>query len=162
MMDNKKIYIIAGFLIFALSKIKGSSSGFKGVNDRVYDWESEAGRASRVTSVPANVILAVVSQESQGDPEATGSIGEIGLMQLTKNAVLDVGYSRIPRDPAENIMAGAKYLSLLINENSNLFDALRAYNYGRTRVRNGSSGGYDYAQSVLYKLNIIDGKRGIR
>lgn len=162
-MKNETFILYGAGAVLVLFLFNRNTPASGAVNSRVYNWTAEAERASQITKIPANVILAVISQESQGDPDAIGfSVGEIGLMQLTKDAVIDVGYDRIPRDPAENILAGAKYLSLLINENDNLFDALRAYNFGRTRVRNGSAGGAGYANEVLEKLKTIDGKRGSR
>jgi soluble lytic murein transglycosylase len=88
-------------------------------------------------------LLAVIENESSFDPEAVGTSGEIGLMQILpetgrwiaqKSAIAWKG-KRTLRDPVANIQIGAAYLALLrerFDSHSQLYIA--AYNMGQGNV----------------------------
>lgn len=89
-------------------------------------------------------ILAVISGESSFDPYRTGTVGEIGLMQLrpstakwiAKKFKIKFRGARTLKNPAVNIEIATAYLSYLrskFKEESQLY--LAAYNMGPTNVR---------------------------
>ncbi len=65
-------------------------------------------------SVPAELAQAVVRVESNFNPNARGSAGEIGLMQIKPATARMMGYSGTSKglfDPETNIRFGMKYLA---------------------------------------------------
>lgn len=108
-------------------------------------------QAAQKYNVPANLIKAVIFQESGGRPELASHAGAGGLMQLMPATAKALGvgpiYPTIPTgkrfpshrldprdgrlDPRKNIMAGAKALSgLLKMYNGDLTKTLASYNWG--------------------------------
>lgn len=81
------------------------------------------------------LIHAVVSVESDYDPNAVSSRGAMGLMQLTAQTVDHIGV-RDPFDPGENIEGGIYYLKALLSRyKKKLRLALAAYNAGPEKVK---------------------------
>jgi soluble lytic murein transglycosylase-like protein len=65
-------------------------------------------------NVPAELAQAVVRVESNFNPNARGSAGEIGLMQIKPATARMMGYSGTSKglfDPETNIRFGMKYLA---------------------------------------------------
>jgi soluble lytic murein transglycosylase len=102
--------------------------------------------AARLHHVDPALVKAVVWRESRFNPNARGSKGEIGLMQIMKGTAEDWAKAeRAPFflhaqlfDPAKNTQAGAWYLSKLLRrytqtDNPVLY-ALADYNAGRSNV----------------------------
>ena len=86
------------------------------------------------------LITAQMYQESQFDPQATSWVGARGLMQIMPDTGRDLGFTNL-YDPEENIHAGVKYMSQLVNRfDSNIpieermRFALAAYNVGYGHV----------------------------
>ena len=86
------------------------------------------------------LITAQMYQESKFDPQATSWVGARGLMQIMPVTGHELGFTEL-HDPEENIHAGVKYLSQLVNrfdpnipieERTRL--ALAAYNVGYGHV----------------------------
>ena len=86
------------------------------------------------------LITAQMYQESKFDPQATSWVGARGLMQIMPVTGHELGFTNLD-DPEENIHAGVKYLSQLVNrfdsnipieERTRL--ALAAYNVGYGHV----------------------------
>ena len=120
--------------------------------EAVEQWINEATRAANLTGVPRDLILAVIWQESSGSPQAEGSAGEQGLMQVTAVAAEDVGET-LPStadSPQRQITVGAKYLARCFDYvGGDTFKALRCYNEGPPPLRRQSS--IQYATQVLNK-----------
>jgi soluble lytic murein transglycosylase-like protein len=85
--------------------------------------------------IDAALIRAVMQTESNFDPRAVSPVGAMGLMQIMPALAKDLGVSN-PFDPRQNVMAGAKYLSRLLEAHrGNIALTLASYNAGPTNVR---------------------------
>lgn len=90
--------------------------------------------ASARHRVPEALIRAVISVESQFNPDAVSRKGAKGLMQLMPQTAALVGV-RDPHDPRENIEGGASHLRAMLDRFDNdLPLALAAYNAGEQPV----------------------------
>jgi soluble lytic murein transglycosylase-like protein len=79
--------------------------------------------------LPRELVRSVMAAESGFQPWAVSPKGAIGLMQLMPDTAQALGAD--PRDPAQNVDAGARYLrDLLEKYNYGLRHALAAYNAG--------------------------------
>jgi len=90
---------------------------------------------ARKNDLPPELVAAVVNAESKFRPAARSQRGAVGLMQLVPRTGRWMGANNL-NDPAQNIMAGAKYLKYL----SDRFDGdqrkvIAAYNAGEGNVR---------------------------
>lgn len=90
--------------------------------------------ASETYSVPENLLTAMAKQESNFRADATSASGAMGIMQLMPATAEALGCEN-PYDARENIMAGAKYISQLLERyDGNTSLALAAYNAGSGNV----------------------------
>jgi soluble lytic murein transglycosylase len=114
------------------------------VADRVLGWAALAEREGSRFGVERELVLAVISAESAGDPAARSRVGALGLMQLMPGTARDVaGILREPVvsdeelfDPATNVKLGTAYLREQMDAfGGDLRLALAAYNAGPRRVR---------------------------
>ena len=79
--------------------------------------------------LPRRLVRSVISTESGFEARAVSPKGAIGLMQLMPATAEALGAD--PRDPAQNVDAGARYLrDLLEKYDGGLWHALAAYNAG--------------------------------
>ncbi len=86
--------------------------------------------ASRVYKIDPRLVLAVIYQESGGNPNAVGPKGEIGLMQLMPGTARDMIVDD-PFNPRQNIFGGTRYLRYLLDAfDGDLDKAITAYNIG--------------------------------
>lgn len=95
------------------------------------------------TSVPENLILAVMREESHFNPEIESVAGALGLMQLMPKTAHYIGKTiglKIKTEeltqPDLNMRLGSAYLRRLLKRyDGNVFYTLAAYNGGPTNVR---------------------------
>lgn len=89
--------------------------------------------------VPVELATAVVSIESNFNPNARGSAGEIGLMQIKPATARMMGYSGSPKglfDPETNIKFGMKYLATAHQlGGGKTCDTILKYNAGHAATR---------------------------
>jgi soluble lytic murein transglycosylase-like protein len=92
------------------------------------------GAAARAHQISAKVVREVARQESGFQPCARSPHGAQGLMQLMPATQSTLGVTD-PYDPAQSLMAGARFLKFLLERyDGNLALALSAYNAGPARV----------------------------
>jgi Rod binding domain-containing protein len=116
--------------------------------------------ASQVFGVSADLIRAVIIQESGGDPKAVSHKGAKGLMQLTDPTARELGVTD-PFDPVQNIFGGTRFLAKLLKTfKGNLKLALASYNAGPAAVEKyGGVPPYretqDYVDGVIGRLEAL-------
>ncbi len=108
--------------------------------------------AARRYGMDAALIKAVVWRESRFNPQAKGTKGEVGLMQLRAEAAQEwanaeglAGFNHLQMfNPVRNVMAGAWYLRKQLRRYAKTDDpvpyALAAYNAGPSNVAKWSRG----------------------
>jgi soluble lytic murein transglycosylase-like protein len=113
--------------------------------------------SSKQEGVKADLIRAVIGEESGKRPCAVSSKGAQGLMQLMPATSEQFGVHD-PFDPKQNVEAGTKFLKQLLDKyKDDLSLALSAYNAGSGRVdRDGGVPGIpettNYVTDILSKL----------
>ncbi len=120
----------------------------------VTKWCGEITKYAKQYRLPADLIAAMVWQESGGNPLAYSGSGAVGLMQIMPSDGIAASFmcsggacfaSRPTtaqlKDPEFNIKYGARMLSGLVKKHGNLREALKAYGP--------MDSGYYYADKVL-------------
>ncbi|HET8904013.1 MAG TPA: lytic transglycosylase domain-containing protein [Saccharospirillum sp.] len=95
--------------------------------------EQHINTAASQYQLDADLIRAVIRQESNFQVNARSHKGAMGLMQLMPATAAQYQVSNIT-DPRENIHAGTAHLKYLLQRYRNLDLALAAYNAGETAV----------------------------
>jgi Rod binding domain-containing protein len=113
-----------------------------------------ADAAGRAGLDPA-LILSVVMEESGGDPGALSPKGALGLMQIMPGTARELGLAD-PRDPAQNLEGGARYLAGMLDRFAGRLDvALAAYNAGPGTVDRHGGRIPDYAETKRYVNKVL-------
>ncbi|GAP22527.1 soluble lytic murein transglycosylase [Leptolinea tardivitalis] len=132
-----------------LSELSGSSTSKKAGS-----FESIIQKASAKYGVDADLVKAVIQNESAYDPEAVSSAGAMGLMQLMPATAASLGVEN-PLDPEENIEGGVKLLRELLNQfGGNLTNTVAAYNAGAGAVQQ-YGGVPPYQETQLYVNRVL-------
>ena len=101
------------------------------------------------------LLHAVISVESGYNPAAVSKRGATGLMQIMPETAKRYGVSNL-LDPAQNIEAGARYLTDLMRLFNNDMDlALAAYNAGENAVIRSGNRIPPYAETVAYVPKVV-------
>lgn len=104
------------------------------VADTLNSFQQGFNRAAQETGLDPALLLAVVMEESGGQPNAVSHKGAQGLMQLMPETAQEVGVVD-SHDPEQNLLGGARYLAKMINRYDGRLDvALAAYNAGPGNV----------------------------
>jgi len=134
---NKELYI--ALVIFALKSIlfnkTPKDANKKALLDRILRQYPFVRDIANETNVPLNILVSIIAVESSGNQDATGSIGEAGLMQLTFGAVETVNsffgtyYSIFDMNNAlSNVKIGAYYLKYLYSQHKSWKTTIGFYN----------------------------------
>jgi soluble lytic murein transglycosylase-like protein len=107
-------------------------------------------RASALTGVPRSLLVATAYEESQMDPGALSPAGARGLLQVMPSTARALRLDG--DDPAANVLAGARYLRLLLDRFGSVELALSAYNAGPAAVER--AGGAPTIATLRYVKNI--------
>lgn len=110
--------------------------------------------AARLTAVDAALIRAVIDVESGANPAAVSPKGATGLMQLMPATGSRYG-ARDLFDVRQNVMAGSRYLSALLNQFGDLPLALAAYNAGENAVRRHGGRIPPYPETETYVSRVL-------
>ncbi len=110
-----------------------------------------AREAARKHSVPEELFLRLVHQESGWNPHAKSHKGALGLAQLMPQTANLLGVD--PHDPRQNLEGGARYLSWQYRKFKSWRLALAAYNAGPKAVeKHGGIPPYAETQNYVKKI----------
>ena len=102
--------------------------------------------------LPRELVRSVIAAESGFEAQAVSPKGAVGLMQLMPSTARSLGVN--PKDPAQNVDAGTRYLrDLLEKYDGRLWHALAAYNAGPGAVQK-YGGVPPYRETVDYVKRI--------
>lgn len=97
-------------------------------------WRSLAAAAAQRASVPLELVLAIIWQESAGNPSIESPVGALGLMQLMPATARDLGVD--PLIPSQNIDGGTRHLARLARVfGGDWAAAIAAYNWGEGNLK---------------------------
>jgi soluble lytic murein transglycosylase-like protein len=111
------------------------------------------GEIAREFAVDASLVKAIVTAESNCNPNAKSAKGAQGLMQLMPATAKGLKVEK-PFDPRENIIGGVKYIKGLMASYGDLKLALAAYNAGPGAVQK-YAGIPPYRETINYVDKVI-------
>jgi soluble lytic murein transglycosylase-like protein len=137
----------------------GSTSNYNispAIVNKVNTFSSYVTTEANSFNIPESRIKAHIAVESAGNPNAKGSAGEVGLMQLKPGALSDVNKKYLSSAPLTlddlwqpnyAIAAGTAYLKILYDQLGDLDDASAAYQGGAGNY--GSPAAQTYLSKIL-------------
>jgi soluble lytic murein transglycosylase-like protein len=129
-----------------------ASAGANATNN-IAQWNDFIAQAAKAYNLDPSLISAVIARESGGNAQALSLKGAKGLMQLMDSTATTLGVKDV-YNPAENIMAGSKYLRQMLDQfDGNESLALAAYNAGPTAIRQ-YNGIPPYAETQQYVSSV--------
>ena len=135
----------------SIKKSSGSSRTTSASSMKKTKYDSYFKAAAKKYNVSESLLKAIAKAESDFNPNDVSSAGAIGIMQLMPETAAGLGVKN-PYDPEQNIMGGAKCISLKLKEfNGNIRLALAAYNAGSGAVRR-NGGVPSYCKSYVNKV----------
>jgi Rod binding domain-containing protein len=145
-------WMIDNHFIPAASKTIGTT---KDATGNIAQWDTLIKQASDEYGVDSNLIAAVILQESGGNPRAISPKGAKGLMQLMDSTAREMGVQQA-FNPQQNILAGTKYLSQMLERYSgDEALALASYNAGPAAVDQ-YKGIPPYAETQQYVASVLN------
>lgn len=99
----------------------------------IRDYSDIVDKAAQAHQIDSALVLAVIKQESGGDPKAVSPAGAKGLMQLMDSTAEKLGTPKV-FNPHDNIDSGTRYLKQMLDRFSDVKLALAAYNAGPGNV----------------------------
>jgi soluble lytic murein transglycosylase-like protein len=116
---------------------------------------SEAWAIGERSQLPPSLILAIMAVESRFNPFASGSQGNVGLMQIERKAHVDelsrFGGQLSAFDPLTNLRIGVRHLQALIQQTATLEEALRLYG-----MSSGQTTEQLYVERVLAEQKLLE------
>ena len=113
------------------------------------EWVREAISVADKLRVPPSLVVAVMLQESQLNPDAVSPKGALGLMQLMPGTASGLGVD--PSDPMQNIKGGVSLLKKLTRQYGGDLDLiLAAYNAGEGAVQKSGNNVPPYPETQNY------------
>lgn len=133
-----------------------------GVADTLARFEDEIHGAAADSGLDPALILAVVMEESGGDPQARSHKGATGLMQLMPTTAAEVGVQD-PTSPTQNLRGGAGYLARMLRRYDGRLDlALAAYNAGPGNVDKAGGQVPPFRETRQYVDRVLTRYQGLR
>ena len=126
------------------------------VADTFDRFEKEIISSSNSNDLDPALVLAVIMEESGGDPMAQSKAGAQGLMQLMPGTARDLGVVD-STSPSQNVEGGSKYLAdMLKRYDGNLKLALAAYNAGPGNVDKAGRQVPNFPETKTYVNRVMD------
>jgi soluble lytic murein transglycosylase-like protein len=108
-------------------------------------------RASQEAQLPLALLSAVANVESKFEPDARSRAGAHGLLQVLPSTAKELKLDT--STPEKNVLAGARYLRVLLDQFRSTELALAAYNAGPTAVE--KAGGAPNRAAVAYVSEVM-------
>lgn len=131
-----------------------------------FPFESCFKKAAKAYGIPVSLVIAFARGESDFNPNAKSTANCHGIMQIQwPGTAKDLGVTQLKDlyDPCKNILAGARYIRMMIDRyNGNLHLAVAAYNYGPGRIKKTSGsvipeGANWYSGYIFHHLQYVLG-----
>ncbi len=151
-----------GEKVAAMARMRGMAEAQgAAVADTLQRFEFEIGSAGVKSGLDPALILAVVMEESGGDPEARSHKGATGLMQLMPGTAAEMGVSDAT-SPSQNLHGGADYLAQMLRRYEGQLDvALAAYNAGPGNVDKAGGKIPAFKETERYVNRVLERYRGL-
>ncbi|MEW6347655.1 MAG: lytic transglycosylase domain-containing protein [Thermodesulfobacteriota bacterium] len=141
--------------VFYMSESQGEPViQFVSVQGKPKSVDEIIGEISRKFDIDSALVKAIVTVESNCDPNAVSKKGAQGLMQLMPSTSKKLKVDK-PFDPRENIVGGVKYIKGLLASYGDLRLALAAYNAGPAAVKK-HDGIPPYRETINYVKKVIE------